>query len=77
MNGLFPFIVLPVIIWLKLNEGGRKMNTEKVGTNIATLRKRKGITQNELGERIGVSFQAVSKWERVGSRMCAAAFVRS
>lgn len=64
MNGLFPFIVLPVIIWLKLNEGGRKMNTEKVGTNIATLRKRKGITQNELGERIGVSFQAVSKWER-------------
>ena len=40
------------------------MNTEKVGTQIALLRKEKGITQSELGDRIGVSFQAVSKWER-------------
>ncbi len=40
------------------------MNMQKVGENIAALRKSKGITQNELGERIGVSFQAVSKWER-------------
>ena len=40
------------------------MNTEKVGMQIAALRKAKGITQSELGERIGVSFQAVSKWER-------------
>ncbi len=40
------------------------MNTEKVGEQIADLRKAKGITQSELGERIGVSFQAVSKWER-------------
>ena len=40
------------------------MNTEKVGSQIAALRKAKGITQSELGERIGVSFQAVSKWER-------------
>lgn len=40
------------------------MNVEKVSEIIATLRKSKGITQNELGERVGVSFQAVSKWER-------------
>lgn len=40
------------------------MNTEKVGEQIAILRKSKGLTQNELGERLGVSFQAVSKWER-------------
>ena len=40
------------------------MDIEKVGRQIAMLRKEKGITQNELGERIGVSFQAVSKWER-------------
>ncbi len=40
------------------------MNTEKIGKNISLLRKAKGITQSELGERIGVSFQAVSKWER-------------
>ncbi len=40
------------------------MNIEKIGEQIAILRKAKGITQSELGERIGVSFQAVSKWER-------------
>ena len=40
------------------------MNTQKVGSQIAMRRKEKGITQNELGDRIGVSFQAVSKWER-------------
>ncbi len=36
----------------------------KIGKTIALLRSQKGITQSELGERIGVSFQAVSKWER-------------
>ena len=40
------------------------INTEKVGAMIAELRKVKNLTQNELGERLGVSFQAVSKWER-------------
>ena len=40
------------------------MNVEKVGKQIAILRKEKGLTQNDLGERLGVSFQAVSKWER-------------
>lgn len=40
------------------------MNTEKVAEQISALRKSKGITQSELGERVGVSFQAVSKWER-------------
>lgn len=36
----------------------------KIGKMIALLRSQKGITQAELGERLGVSFQAVSKWER-------------
>lgn len=40
------------------------MNVKKIGEQIAILRKSKGLTQNELGERLGVSFQAVSKWER-------------
>lgn len=40
------------------------MNIEKVGCQIAELRKNKGLTQGDLGERLGVSFQAVSKWER-------------
>ena len=40
------------------------MNTSKIAEQISALRKAKGLTQNELGERLGVSFQAVSKWER-------------
>lgn len=40
------------------------MNIEKVGNQIAILRKKKGLTQNDLGERLGITFQAVSKWER-------------
>ena len=40
------------------------MDMQAVGRQIATLRNRKGLTQSDLGERIGVSFQAVSKWER-------------
>ena len=40
------------------------MNISDVGRQIADLRKAKGLTQNELGERLGVSYQAVSNWER-------------
>ena len=40
------------------------MNAIKVGNQIAALRKAKELTQQDLGERLGVSFQAVSKWER-------------
>ena len=40
------------------------MDMKMVGTQIARLRKEKGLTQNDLGDRLGVSFQAVSKWER-------------
>ncbi len=34
-----------------------------IGANIVRLRKEKGWTQAELGEKLGVSNQAVSKWE--------------
>ena len=37
---------------------------KKVGNQIANLRKAKGLTQSELGERLNISYQAVSKWER-------------
>lgn len=40
------------------------MDSKMVGVQIARLRKEKGLTQNDLGDRLGVSFQAVSKWER-------------
>ena len=37
---------------------------KKVGGQILALRKNKGLTQQELGERLSISFQAISKWER-------------
>lgn len=40
------------------------MDGIKIGKNIALLRNERGLTQSQLGERVGVSFQAVSKWER-------------
>lgn len=39
------------------------MNIEKIGFNISEARKRSGITQSELAEKIGVTIQAVNKWE--------------
>lgn len=35
-----------------------------LGNKIADLRKKNNMTQGELGERLHVTFQAVSKWER-------------
>ena len=40
------------------------MDNKKIGKLIADLRKQKGMTQQELGDKIGVGFRAVSKWER-------------
>ena len=34
-----------------------------IGNKIKKLRKEKGLTQEQLANSIGVSFQAVSKWE--------------
>ena len=38
-------------------------NKETLGKRIAMLRKEKGLTQEQLAEKVGVSAQAVSKWE--------------
>ena len=34
-----------------------------LGTRIAALRRERGLSQEALGELVGVSRQAVSKWE--------------
>lgn len=40
------------------------MNQEKIGKFIAKKRKSKSLTQKQLVEKLGVSINAVSKWER-------------
>ncbi len=42
-------------------------NTVTIGKKIAGLRKEKNITQMELADTMGVSYQAVSNWERGNS----------
>lgn len=44
-------------------EEERSVTVMSVGENIAYFRKKLGLTQEMLSERIGVTAQAVSKWE--------------
>ena len=44
------------------------MNLEKTGSMLKDLRKEKGMTQEQLGEKFGVSRRTVSRWE-TGSNM--------
>lgn len=43
------------------------MNTNLIGEQIAKFRKGLGLTQEELGRAVGVSTQAVSRWECGGA----------
>ena len=43
------------------------IDTYKLCRNIAYARKQSGLTQSDLASRVGVSAQAVSKWERGNS----------
>lgn len=42
------------------------MSIEMIGKNISSLRKERGLKQEELARAVGVSTQAVSKWENGG-----------
>ena len=40
------------------------MDSDKIGKFIKELRKKNNLTQNDLAKKYGVTYQAVSKWER-------------
>ena len=40
------------------------MDQIKIGRFIADERKRKGYTQKQLSEKLGISDKTISKWER-------------
>ena len=40
------------------------MNPEKIGQFIKKIRKDNNLTQQDLADKYGVTYQAVSKWER-------------
>ena len=44
------------------------MNTENIGALISKLRKEKGMTQQELADKLKITDKAVSKCERGGQR---------
>lgn len=43
------------------------INTNNLGRRIADARHDLGLTQRELADKVGVTAQAVSKWERGSS----------
>lgn len=43
------------------------IDTNTLGRTIAEARRACGLTQRELASKVGVTAQAVSKWERGGS----------
>ena len=44
-----------------------KQNENQLGNRIAELRKEAGLTQEQLAGKLGVTYQAVSKWENGNS----------
>ena len=47
----------------RINLKGDNMNL-RIGENLKRLRREKDLTQEELAAHLGISFQAISKWER-------------
>ena len=46
-----------------MTKGGLHMDQIKVGAFLKDLRKEKGITQEQLAEKLGVSGRTISRWE--------------
>lgn len=55
---------LILIGYFQLKKGDLPMDVIKIGEFLATLRKEQGWTQEQLGERLGVTNKTVSRWEK-------------
>ncbi len=47
-----------------LHQEKNMFDMQKVGERIAALRRKENMTQADLADRLGISYQAVSSWER-------------
>ena len=56
-------VVMQLIILLRLFHTKKGEIAMNMADRIQYLRKTKGISQEELADKVGVSRQAVSKWE--------------
>lgn len=65
------FIIINLQVIIKHHRLAERMismfNVENTGRKISELRKEKNMTQMELADRMNISFQAVSNWERGNS----------
>lgn len=58
---------MPVKHKFQMKRGNKMFDTNKVANNIKTARTRMNMTQMNLADEMGVSYQAVSNWERGNS----------
>lgn len=58
------FLSGKVVVLMQDEKGRLKVMGSKFGSNLSTVRKRAGISQETLAEQLCVSRQAVSNWER-------------
>lgn len=48
---------------------GKILTNEEIGDRLREFRKRRGLTQEQLAERVGVSFQQIQQYENGSSRL--------
>ena len=48
---------------------GKMLTNEEIGDRLREFRKRRGLTQEQLAERVGVSFQQIQQYENGSSRL--------